>query len=78
MERAARWFKLALLGALFFESACGLAFLWTANLRDPLHRLLFFAVCLIYMPIVLGLIALGTFVNRCTLRILVRLDELQP
>jgi hypothetical protein len=27
---------------------------------------------------VLGLIALGTFVNRCTLRILVRLDELQP
>jgi hypothetical protein len=48
------------------------------ELRDPLHRLLFFAVCVIYMPIVLGLIALGTFVNRCTLRILVRLDELQP
>ncbi|HKO00678.1 MAG TPA: hypothetical protein VJ032_03225 [Thermoanaerobaculia bacterium] len=77
MERTQRYFHLALFGAVFFESVCGLAFLLTANLHDPLHRLLLFAVGVIYMPIVLGLLALGAFVNRCTLRVLARLDDLE-
>lgn len=74
MERAERYFKLALFGAVFFEGTLTLAFLMVANLRDKNHLLLLIGIGIIYMPIVLGLMALGAFVNRCTLRILARLD----
>jgi len=75
MDAARRNFRLAFFGACFVEAICLGAFLVTANLHDPLHRLLLFGVGLIYMPLVLGLVALGAYVDRCTLRILARLDE---
>jgi hypothetical protein len=77
IERAERYFKLALFGAVFFEGTCTIAFLMLANFRDRNHLLLFIAVGIIYMPVVLGLMALGAFVNRCTLRVLARLDEME-
>ena len=76
MERAKRGFFAALFGAALFESFFFVAVLITADFKNPLHLLIMSGVGLIYMPIVLGLIALGAYVNRCTLRILTRLDEM--
>jgi hypothetical protein len=75
MDAARRNFRLAFFGAVAVETLCLGAFLTTANFHDPLHRLLLFGVGLVYMPLVLGLVALGAYVDRCTLRILARLDE---
>lgn len=75
MDRAQRGFKAAIFGAViceaFFLGAC----LIIADFRNQLHLLILSGVGLIYMPVVLGLIALGAWVNRCTLRVLTRLDE---
>lgn len=35
----------------------------------------FMAAGVIYMPVILGLVALGAYVNRVVLRVLVRMDE---
>jgi len=75
MDRAQRSFKAALFSAALFEAFFLVAVLLVADFRNNLHLLILFGVGLIYMPIVLGLIALGAWVNRCTLRILTRLDN---
>lgn len=75
MDRAQRSFKAALFGAALFEAFFLVAVLLVADFRNNLHLLILFGVGLVYMPIVLGLIALGAWVNRCTLRILTRLDD---
>jgi hypothetical protein len=75
LDRAALYFKLALFGAMSFEGLFLVAIFLTADLKDPLHRLILFCTGLIYMPIILGLTALGAYVNRCTLRVLARLDD---
>ena len=77
MDRAERGLKAAIYGAAIFEAFFLMACLVVADLRNQLHQLILFGIGLIYMPLVLGLIALGAFVNRCTLRVLTRLDELQ-
>jgi hypothetical protein len=75
MDRTQRGFKAALFTATLFEGLCLIGMLLVADLRNPLHQLILFGVGLIYLPIVLGLIALGAWVNKCTLRVLQRLDE---
>ena len=75
IDRAERTFKAALLGATLFEGIFLAAILWFANWRNPDHVLLVMCTGLVYMPVVLGLMALGAYVNRCTLRVLARLDE---
>ena len=77
LDRAQRNVKAAVIGGAMFEGLFLLALLLTADLRDPLHRVILFATGLIYMPLVMGLFALGAYVNRCTLRVLVRLDDMK-
>ena len=78
LDRARRGFLAAIIAGTLFEGACLLALMLTIDLKDPLHRVILFATGLIYLPLVMGLIALGAYVNRCTLRTLVRLDDLRP
>ena len=75
MDRARRGFIAALIGAATFEAFFLVAILLVADFRNNLHLLILCGVGLIYMPVVLGLIALGAWVNQGTLRILKRLDE---
>jgi hypothetical protein len=78
IDQAQRVFKLAIFGMAFFEAVCLLGFVLNANFKDKLHLLLFFGVGVVYMPLCMGLLALGAYVNRCTLRVLARLDDLAP
>lgn len=75
IDDAERWFKLSLFGAVLFEGLFTLGILYFVNWRDPLQMLIVCCTGVIYMPIVLGLVALGAHMNRCTLRVLARLDE---
>lgn len=75
MDRAQRNFRASLFGAVLFEAFFTVAIIWFANWRDPLHMLIVCCTGLIYMPVIFGLMALGAYVNRCTLRVLARLDQ---
>ena len=75
MDVARRNFRLAFFGAVLFEGFFTLGIIYFANPRDPLHLLILMCTGLIYMPLLLGLVALGAYMNRCTLRILARLDD---
>jgi len=75
IDRAERNTKLAIIGACLFEAIFTIGILWFADWHNPLHILIVCCTGLIYMPIVLGLLALGAYVNRCTLRVLARLDS---
>ncbi len=75
MDRARRNFKAALFGAVMFEALFLGGCIILADFRNQLHLLILCGVGLIYTPLVMGLIALGAYVERCTLRVLTRLDE---
>lgn len=77
MDRARRNFKSALFGAVLFEGIFTLGIIYFANVHDRLHMLIVCCAGLIYMPIVLGLVALGAHVSRNTLRVLARLDDMR-
>ena len=75
IDRARRNFRAAFLGAVLFEGLFLLAILLVADLKNELHLLILFATGLIYMPLVMGLVALGAWVDRSVLRVLARIDE---
>jgi lipid-A-disaccharide synthase-like uncharacterized protein len=75
MDRARRNFLAAFWGAVLFEGLFTLGILYFVNWRDPLHMLILCCTGVIYMPVILGLVALGAYVNRAVLRVLARLDE---
>ncbi len=75
IDAAERSFKLSLFGALFFEALFTAGILYFVDWRDPLQMLIVCCTGIIYMPVVLGLVALGAHMNRCTLRVLARLDD---
>ena len=75
IDRAELWFRLSLYGALLFEGLFTVGVLYFADFHNRLNLLIVCCTGLIYMPVVLGLMALGAHVNRCTLRVLARLDE---
>jgi hypothetical protein len=75
LDSAERWFKGAIISALACEALFLAGILYYANWRDPLHLLLLCCTGIIYLPLLLGLIALGAHMNRCTLRVLTRLDD---
>jgi len=77
VDRAQRNVKAAILAGAMLEGLCLIGLLLVADLKDPLHRVILLAAGLIYMPLVMGLVALGAYVNRCTLRVLVRLDDMK-
>lgn len=74
IDAARRNFLAALYGAALFEGLFTIGVLYFANFRDPLHMLILCCTGVIYMPLLLGLVALGAHMNRCTLRVLARLD----
>lgn len=75
MDIARRNFLAAFYGAVIFEGLFTLGILYFVDWRDPLHMLIVCCTGVIYMPVILGLVALGAHVNRVVLRVLVRLDE---
>ena len=75
MDAARRNFFLAFYGAVIFEGLFTIGIIYFADFKNPLHLLILCCTGVIYMPIVLGLVALGAYVDRCTLRVLARLDE---
>jgi hypothetical protein len=77
IDRAELWFRLSLYGAVLFEGLFTVGVLYFADFHDRLHLLIVCCTGLVYMPVVLGLMALGAHVNRCTLRVLARLDSPQ-
>ena len=75
MDRARRNFRAAFFGAVLMEVFFLLAMLFVADLKNELHILILLATGLVYMPLVLGLVALGAWIDRSVLRVLIRLDE---
>jgi hypothetical protein len=75
MDRAQRNFKAAFFGAVIFEGLFTLGILYFIDFKNPLHLLIACCTGVIYMPVILGLVALGAHVNRNTLRVLARLDD---
>ena len=75
IDAAERWFKIALFGALLFEGLFLVGIIRYADFKDRFHLLLLCCTGIIYMPLFLGLIALGAYVNRSVLRVLMRLDD---
>jgi Na+/proline symporter len=70
IEKSERQFKLALFGALLFECLFMVTFLLAMERGNRTHQLLLIGTVGGYTVIVLGLIVLGTYVNRCTARVL--------
>lgn len=75
MDRAQRNFRAAFIGALVSELLFTAGILYFVDWRDPLHMLIVCCAGVIYMPVILGLVALGAHVNRVVLRVLARLDD---
>ena len=75
IDVARRNFLAAFFGAVIFEGLFTLGIIYFVDWRDPLHMLIVCCTGVIYMPVILGLVALGAYVNRVVLRVLVRLDE---
>lgn len=75
IDRAERWFRLSLYGAVIFEGLFTAGILTFVDFHNQLHRLILCCTGVIYMPVILGLMALGAHVNRSTLRVLARLDD---
>jgi len=74
IERSERNFKLAFIGAFFVESAFIASFLLLADFSNRLHVLLLISTVSCYSIVVLGLVALGTHINRGIARILKALE----
>ena len=70
IERSERNFKLAFAGAVIVESAFVISFLFLADFSNRLHLLLLISTVSCYSIVVLGLVALGTHINRGIARIL--------
>jgi hypothetical protein len=75
MDTARRNFLAAFYGAVIFEGLFTLGILWFIDWKNPLHMLIVCCTGVIYMPVILGLVALGAHMNRGILRVLARLDE---
>jgi hypothetical protein len=70
INRSERNFKLAFYAAVVFEGLFLLAFLLAADFSNRTHLLLLMATVGSYSVVVLGLVALGAYVNRGVLRVL--------
>ena len=77
LERSERMYKRVLLGAALFEAFFLLAFVLAADFKVRLHLLLFLSTVGSYTIVLLGLVALGVFVNRGNLRLLKAIELLR-
>lgn len=70
IDRSERNFKLAFIGAAIVESAFIVSFMFLADLSNRVHLLLLISTVSCYSIVVLGLVALGAYVNRGIARVL--------
>lgn len=70
VRRSERDFKLAFFLAAALEALVLLAFVLAADFKDRTHLLLLISTVGSYSVVVLGLVALGAYVNRAVLRLL--------
>jgi hypothetical protein len=70
IERSERNFKLAFFAAASIEILFILSFILLADLSNRVHLLLLISTVSSYSIIVLGLVALGSHINRSVLRVL--------
>ena len=76
INRSERNFKLAFFAAVAVEALFLVTFLLAADLSNRMHLLLLIATVGSYSIVVLGLVALGAYVNRGILRILKAVEML--
>lgn len=77
INRSERNFKLAFFAAIVFEAIFLVAFLLMADFSNRMHLLLLIATVGSYSVVVLGLVALGAYVNRSVLRVLKAVELLK-
>ena len=70
IERSERNFKLAFLAAAIIEVTFIVSFLFLADLSNRMHLLLLISTVSCYSIVVLGLVALGEWINRGIARVL--------
>lgn len=70
IDRSERNLKLAIYGAFFVEAAFIVSFLLAADLSNRIHLLLLISTVSCYSIVVLGMVALGAYINRAVLRVL--------
>jgi hypothetical protein len=75
IDRARRNFLAAFWAAILFEGLFTLGILYFADFKNTLHLLILCCTGVIYMPVILGLVALGAYVDRAVLRVLARMDQ---
>src|SRR2546422_6932266 len=79
IERSERNFKLAIYSAVAWEAIFLIAFILGMERHNRLHMLLLISTVGIYTVVLLGLVALGAHVSRCTQRVLKAVELLdQP
>jgi hypothetical protein len=77
INRSERNFKLAFFAAVIVESAFVVSFLLLADLSNRLQLLLLISTVSCYSIVVLGLVALGSHINRSALRLLTAIEALR-
>ena len=70
IDRSERNFKRALYGAFVVESLFVVSFFLLADFSNRLHLLLLISTVSCYTIVVLGLVALGAYINRGVARLL--------
>jgi len=70
IDRAQRWLFVTIAAATLVEGVGILAFALTVDLGDATHRVLIAHALLVYGTLSIGLIALGVFSSRNTLRVI--------
>ncbi len=77
IDRSERNFKLAFIGAFVVEMAFILTFVLLADFSNKLHVLLLISTVSCYSIVILGLVALGTHINRGIARVLKAVELLK-
>jgi predicted neutral ceramidase superfamily lipid hydrolase len=70
IQRSESHYKRAFFAGAIVEASFLVGFMLLADLSDRTHVLLLIAAVAIYTILALGLVALGAYINRSTLRIL--------
>ncbi|HVF57775.1 MAG TPA: hypothetical protein VM934_16605 [Pyrinomonadaceae bacterium] len=76
IQRSERNYKAAFYGALAVEALFLPGFLLLADFSNRMHLLLLIATVAVYTILALGLLALGFYINRSTLRVLKAIELL--
>jgi hypothetical protein len=77
IERSERHYKTAFIGAATVEGLFLIGFLLLADFSNRMHLLLLITTVAVYTILAFGLLALGSHVNRNTLRILKAIELLE-